>query len=110
MAGRGPADLPARSVFFAEQTALNHVLYSHVGRAAILPATCNWLLWWGGASLREDGKFYHPCIPHDPISIMHLAGVRDRRTATLPFLDATGRMVETNLLYQRGAYLEKKRE
>jgi hypothetical protein len=68
----------AITYFFAEQTALNYVIYSQNVRASLLPATCNWVVKFG--ALAFDGtNLVTPYVPHDKIGIVHLAGLEDKR-------------------------------
>ena len=66
--------------FFAEQIALNVVLYSKGLRPTLLPATCNWLVKFAKPIIR-DGTLCSPHYPHEKIGIVHLAGIEDKLTS-----------------------------
>jgi hypothetical protein len=85
--------------FFAEQTALNYVIFAEGLPANFLPAYCNWTP--GDAAPAFDGArglFVEPYAPHEVIGVMHLAGAEQKsRVFRLNRLD--GGTVETSLRY-----------
>jgi hypothetical protein len=80
--------LRRRQFFFAEQTALNYVVYGQKMPINLLPATCNWMP--GDAVPAFDPgmrRFVHPYPPHEPIGVMHLAGADQKdKTFEVPVL------------------------
>jgi hypothetical protein len=85
--------------FFAEQTALNYILFAEHLPANFLPAYCNWMP--GDAAPAFDaarGLFVEPYAPHEVIGIMHLAGADQKnRVFRLDRLDRG--TIDTSLRY-----------
>jgi hypothetical protein len=69
---------PTMSFFFAEQIALNYVIYSQRVRPSLLPAICNWLVKFGAPAF-DGSSLITPHVPHEKIGIVHLAGLDDKR-------------------------------
>lgn len=90
-------------VFTAEQVSLGVLLHVEDYPHEILPAYMHWLcgqtpLVWDDANAR----FVEPYLPHEPIGIMHMAGVDDMRAdhaVTRPYRTLDGRTVQLNYRY-----------
>jgi len=85
--------------FFAEQIALNYLIFAEHLPANFLPAYCNWAI--GDALPAFDaarGLFVEPYAPHETIGVMHLAG-RDAKTGRFRLNRLDGGTVETSLRY-----------
>jgi hypothetical protein len=91
--------LQRRRFFFAEQTALNYVIFAERLPVNLLPAYCNWMP--GDAAPAFDagrGLFVEPYAPHAVIGVMHLAGSGQKdRVFRLQRLD--GGSLDTALRY-----------
>lgn len=63
-------------LFTADQLTLGLLVYREKAAVEILPAWCNWLPSIAKPSYDADRKcFVEPYLPHEPIGIMHLAGL-----------------------------------
>jgi hypothetical protein len=85
--------------FFAEQTALNYVIFAERLPVNFLPAYCNWMP--GDAAPAFDarrGLFVEPYAPHEVIGIMHLAG-REQKNHLFTVQRLDGGTVVTSLRY-----------
>jgi len=85
--------------FFAEQIALNYVIFAERLPANFLPAYCNWAV--GDAPPAFDparGLFVEPYAPHETIGVVHLAG-RDQKAGVFRLDRLDGGTVETSLRY-----------
>ncbi|HYZ42442.1 MAG TPA: hypothetical protein VE687_17735 [Stellaceae bacterium] len=85
--------------FFAEQVALNYVIFAEQLSVNFLPAYCNWMP--GDAVPAFDaqrGLFVEPYAPHEVIGVMHLAG-REQKSHLFKLRTLDGSTVETSLRY-----------
>jgi hypothetical protein len=91
--------------FFAEQAALNYVIFAERMPANFLPAYCNWMP--GDAAPAFDGGrglFVEPYAPHEVIGVMHLAG-REQKSHVFRLDTLDGGTVETSLRYSESRAL-----
>jgi hypothetical protein len=85
--------------FFAEQMALNYVVFAEQLPVNFLPAYCNWMPGDATPALdAERGLFVEPHAPHQVIGVMHLAG-REQKTHVFRISRLDGGGVETSLRY-----------
>ena len=91
--------------FFAEQMALNYVIFAEHLPVNFLPAYCNWMP--GDAPPAFDpgrGLFVEPYALHEAIGVMHLAG-REQKTHLFRLDRLDGGTVETSLRYSESLAL-----
>jgi hypothetical protein len=91
--------------FFAEQIALNYMIFGDGLPADFLPAYCNWAV--GDAAPAFDaarGLFVEPYAPHEPIGVVHLAG-REQKEKLFRLDCLDGGTVETSLRYSESRAL-----
>jgi hypothetical protein len=85
--------------FFAEQTALNYMIFAEHLPVNFLPAYCNWMV--GDAAPAFDAArrlFVEPYAPHQAIGVVHLAGAEQKsRVFRLQLLG--GGTIDTPLRY-----------
>ncbi len=79
----------------SEQLTFNMVVYQ-LGRARLMPATCNWMCSLSAPVRGADGVWRAPVYPHTPIDLMHLTGS-----------NKIARYRPLGMLYQDGRYLEE---
>jgi hypothetical protein len=85
--------------FFAEQMALNYVIFAEHLPVNLLPAYCNWMPGDAAPAFdAERGLFVEPHAPHQVIGVMHLAG-REQKTHIFQVSRLEGGTVETSLRY-----------
>jgi hypothetical protein len=85
---------------FTEQTALNVCVYRALPLPYFMPAKFNWLCIHALPKFDDQAMLYvDPGVPHDEISIIHLAGVHTRSKKSLVIADINGKKTEMNLLY-----------
>jgi hypothetical protein len=85
--------------FFAEQVALNYVIFAEQLPVNFLPAYCNWMPGDAVPAFdRERGLFVEPYAPHEVIGVMHLAG-REQKSHLFKLRTLDGGTVETSLRY-----------
>jgi hypothetical protein len=85
--------------FYAEQIALNYLIFAEHLPANFLPAYCNWMP--GDAAPVFDaarGLFVEPYAPYEPIGVMHLAGELSKNHV-FRLSTRDGGTVETSLRY-----------
>lgn len=90
-------------VFTAEQVSLGVLLHVEDYAHEILPAYMHWLcgqtpLVWD----QDNARFVEPYLPHEPIGIMHMAGVDDMRAdhaVKRSYRTLDGQTVELNYRY-----------
>lgn len=82
------------ALHLAEQTALNHVLYT-TGQSTFLDSTHNYHLCAGPARRGPDGCIVKGCPPHHPLGIVHLCN----------FTKLAKTYIERQFLFAGGGYL-----
>ncbi len=87
---------------FTEQTALNVCIYRGLPLPYFMPPTFNWVCVHAVPIFDEQILLYvEPVVPHDRISIIHLAGLRTRIENQSVVLDVNGNKTKMNLLYSQ---------
>jgi len=87
---------------FTEQTALNVCIYRRPSLPYFMPAKFNWLCIHSVPMFDDRTMLYvEPAVPHDTISIIHLAGVRTRTGLPCTVTDLQGNNTRLNLLYSQ---------
>jgi len=88
--------------FTAEQTALNHAVYTRRLRFKPLPARFNWLVNKALPKFDPDkALFTEPSLPYEPLGIVHLSGTAKRTAHLLNFIRSRDR-IRTSLRYRLG--------
>ncbi len=98
------AILEKDSFYYAEQMALNHLLYSRPREAParFLPAACNWICHQALPVLdHRSGLLCDPTPPHTPLAAVHLTVGAKEGEKTLRSTD--GSQVTRSLRYRGGA-------
>jgi hypothetical protein len=63
-----------------DQVSLMYGIYTESLPAHFLPSRCNWMLSHAVPLFDpEGGRFLHPRLPHEPLGLLHLAGVSPKR-------------------------------
>jgi hypothetical protein len=94
--------------FTADQLTLGLLVYREHAAVEILPAWCNWLAEIAPPAFDLDQDcFVEPYLPHDPIGVMHLAGLpsmRSDRRVTMEIRHIDGGSDGHSLRYPKGTY------
>lgn len=94
--------LDRKTDFYAEQMALNFVVYRTDPPRQFLPAYCNWLVNKALPAFDPvSGQFVEPYLPHHPLGIVHLSGDAKSQTHDLKVVGKPGFM-KSRLLYSPG--------
>lgn len=89
--------------YYAEQIALNHVIYSQNVPSVFLPAWCNWICSQTLPVLnQETGMLCEPNPPFQPLAIVHLTMTVKNGDHNIRTCDDTA--VRMSLCYKRGQY------
>jgi hypothetical protein len=85
-----------------EQTAFNVCIYRRLPFPYFMPARFNWVCSQSLPRFDERTLMYvEPGVPHDAISIVHLAGLQTRLGSSFIVVDVDGNRTKMNLLYSQ---------
>jgi hypothetical protein len=89
--------------YYAEQIALNYVIYTQDVPSVFLPAWCNWICSQALPVLnQETGTLCEPNPPFQPLGIVHLTMSAKNGNHNIRTCDDT--VVRMSLCYKRGRY------